>query len=497
MPQPQLLVIGGGLGGIAAALRSRALGYQVTLLERNPTLGGRGSGLYHNGWRYDSGPTVITAPHLLEELFTLFGQQLQQQLTLQPLQEYYRFHFPDGSHFAYGGQAEQIEAAVRAFAPADGDGYRALLEQARQLFTIGFEQLAERPFHHPATLLRHTPELLRLGAWRSVHRSVARHLRDPRLRQVFSTPPLLVGGNPFDTTAIYLLIHYLEQRWGVHYPLGGVAALMTALHRLLRDAGVVVETNCEVIEIQSDHRRRVTGVRLATGEELPANQIIADLDPLHLYQKLIGVQRISPLARLRHRYLHHSMGLFLLHFATRQRYPAVGHHSILFGQQFRQPLEEIFYRGTIPQEFAIYLHHPSATDPSAAPPDRDTFYALVPVPNLAAPIDWEQAAPQLRQRLLDRLAATLLPGVEQQLLDEVMITPHHFAKQLRSHLGCGFSIAPRFQQSAWFRFHNRSPHLDGLYLVGAGTHPGAGVPGVLSSAKVVERLLQESQRSRK
>lgn len=482
------IVIGGGFGGMAAALRARALGQRVLLLERGDRLGGRGRGFELEGFRFDAGPTVVTAPHLFEELFELFGERLADHVELIPLERFYRFRFDDGSEFAYGGDVARTAAAIRAFAPGDEQGYRVLVDHCRRIFEVGYQELAHVPFHDPRVLLRHTPRLLELGAWRGVYGAVSRHLRDERLRRAFSTAPMLVGGHPFDTTSIYLLIHFLELKWGVWYPRGGVGALVQALTHLMRDHGVEIRRGATVRRIHRQRGDRVGAVELEGGEMIATQRVISNIDPMHLYQSLLPDTGI--LAGLRRRTLQHSMGLFLLYFGVDREYPGVDQHSILFGRDFRAPLDDIFHRRRIPDDFSLYLHRASAADPAMAPAGGESFYALVPAPNLAADIDWREEGKALEERVLDRLEATLLPGLRAHLKVRRAITPRFFADELLSHLGCGFSIAPRFHQSAWFRFHNRSPHARGLYLTGAGTHPGGGLPGVLNSAKVVESLLR-------
>jgi phytoene desaturase len=489
--QGSTLVIGGGFGGMAAALRACALGQRVILLERGDRLGGRGRGFEQQGFHFDAGPTVVTAPHLFDELFALFGEQRADHLELLPLERFYRFHFHDGSSFSYGGDSQRTVEAIRAFAPGDEAGYLALVEHCRRIFEVGYQGLAHVPFHQLRVLLRHTPQLLRLGAWRGVHGAVSRHLRDDRLRRAFSTAPMLVGGHPYDTTSIYLLIHFLELKWGVWYPRGGVSALADSLTRLMERQGIEIRTRTTARRILKDGRGGVSGVELEGGEVIAGRRIISNADPMHLYQRMLaGTGR---LAGLRRRTLQHSMGLFLLYFGVDRAYPEVDQHSIIFGRAFRQPLDEIFHHRRIPADFSLYLHRASAADPAMAPAGGESFYALVPVPNLSADLDWQVEGEALEQELLSRLEETLLPGLRQHIRVCRRVTPRHFSEELLSHLGCGFSIAPRFHQSAWFRFHNRSPHLRGLYLTGAGTHPGAGLPGVLNSAKVVEHLLKEDQ----
>lgn len=475
---------------MAAALRARALGHAVTLVERNPALGGRAAGAAREGFRFDLGPTVLTAPHLVEELFALFGVRMAERLPLRPVDPFYAYHFPDGSRFRYRQGREALLAEIEAFAPQDRAGYLRLAEAAEGIFRLAFERLADVPFHDPRLLLRYGPALLRHRAFLSVHGLVARHLKDDRLRRAFSSAPLLVGGHPFHTTSIYLLIHALEQRWGVYYPAGGIGGMVAALERLMEEAGIEIIRNVTVEGLEAAKTGRLTAVRLAGGQRIGADRFISNADPAHLYRHVLpGRRRWTP-RRLRR--LSYSPGLFLLYLGVRGSYAGLDQHNILFGNEYRRPLDEIFYKGRIPEDFSLYLHRASAGDPGMAPEGCESLYALVPVPNLLAPIDWAEAGPRLCERVLERLESTLLPGLRGRIIHSHFVTPRDFEGRFLAQWGSGFSIAPLFTQSAWFRFHNRSEEAPNLYLAGAGTHPGAGIPGVLCSAKVVERLLRDS-----
>lgn len=488
-PASRAVVIGGGFGGLAAALRLRALGYATCLVERNPQLGGRAQRYQRGGFMHDAGPTVITAPHLFDELFALFDQRLADHVEMLPLEHWYRFRFHDGSEFSYGRDLEALYAGLERLAPGSSPGYQRLLEQARRMFELGFLGLADQPFHRFSSMLKLGPAMLREQAYRSVYGLVGRYLKDQRLRRAFSSAPLLVGGHPGRTTALYLLIHYLERHWGVHYPKGGVYALVQALESLARDAGVEIRCGATVDRILTRKNGKVSAVRLTSGETLAANLLVSDADPAWLYTRLEKPRRWTPRRLQRLRY---SMGLCVLYFGVTRTYPATPQHSIHLGPRFKGLLDDIFDGPALPPDFNLYLHRPTATDPTMAPPGCDSFYALVPVPNLRAGIRWAEAAPELEARILGHLEETDLPGLRQCLHHRFMITPDDFAERYLSRYGAGFSIAPVLTQSAWFRFHNLSEEVRGLYLVGAGTHPGAGVPGVLSSAKVMERLLRGS-----
>jgi len=482
----KILVVGGGFGGMAAALRLRARGHRVHLVDRCPRLGGRAQVFERGGYRHDAGPTVITAPFLFAELFALFGRDLADHVTLRELDPWYRFRFPDGSRFDYGAGDERLEAEIARFEPRDVDGYRALLAESRRLFDVAFTELADVPFHRVATMLRQLPRLLRYRIDRSVWQMVCRHIRHPYLRRALSLQPLLVGGNPLETTCVYGLIHYLERRWGVHFAMGGTGALVDALGTLMQDTGVTVELGRSVTRLEREGRR-VRAAVLDDGRRLTADAFVSNTDPLHLYGELLQPAPLG--ARIKLSAAEHSMGLFVLYFGTDRQYPEVAHHTIWLGERYEALLQDIFRRRILPEDFSLYLHRPTATDPGFAPPGHDAWYVLAPVPNLLAGVDWETAGPALEARILEALEATLMPGLRAHVRASFHMTPQDFAHDYRSVHGTGFSVAPLFRQSAWFRFHNRAEGLQNLYLVGAGTHPGAGLPGVISSAKILDHLL--------
>ena len=481
------IVIGAGFGGIAVALRLRARGYAVTLIERGSRLGGRAQVYERDGFRHDAGPTVITAPFLFEELFALFGERLEEHVRLAPLTPWYRFQYPDGETFDYGGTMEQTLAEIRRLAPGDVTGYLHLLEASRQIFDVGFTRLAAAPFDRFSTMAAQVPSLLRLRSYLTVWQLVSRHLQSDRLRQAFSIQPLLVGGNPFDTTSIYALIHYLERKWGVWFAMGGTGALVDALATLMVRQGVEIRTG-ETVERIVVQGGKACGVRLADGSELRGDIVVSNADAAHLHGSMVAPRDQSVVNKLKLAAASYSMGLFVLYFGTRRTYPEVAHHTVWFGKRYRELLTDIFDRKVLADDFSLYVHRPTATDPSFAPAGCDSFYVLCPVPNLQAGIDWEVEGPRLRDRIVRALDQTMLPGLEGTITADFYKTPVDFRDDYRSAQGAGFSIAPLFRQSAWFRFHNRS-EIPNLYLVGAGTHPGAGVPGVLCSAKLVDSVV--------
>jgi phytoene desaturase len=482
------IVIGAGFGGIAAALRLRAKGYAVTLVDRCAALGGRAQVYEREGFRHDAGPTVITAPFLFEELFALFGERFADHVKLVPLTPWYRFQFADGDTFDYGGTLEATLAEIERIEPRDRAGYLALLEHSRRIYDIGFTQLSAQPFHRLGTMLRQVPHLLGLRNYETVWQMVSRHLVSDKLRRAFSIQPLLVGGNPFDTTSIYGLIHFLERAHGVHFAMGGTGAVTRALGDLMQRQGVEVRLGATVERIRIE-QGVARGVELADGTVLEADIVVSDADAAHLYRDLVPPAEQAIATRVKLSQAHYSMGLFVMYFGTKRTYPDVAHHTIWMGERYRELLEDIFHRQKLAEDFSLYVHRPTATDPSFAPAGQDSFYVLCPVPNLQAGIDWATEGPRLRDRIVDALERTMLPGLKAAITADFYKTPEDFRDEYRSVHGAGFSVAPIFRQSAWFRFHNKSESVRNLYLVGAGTHPGAGVPGVLCSAKVIDALI--------
>ena len=488
------LVLGAGFGGIAAALRLRAKGYSVTVVDRCAAIGGRAQVFERNGFRHDAGPTVITAPFLFEELFALFGEKFSDHVQLVPLTPWYRFHFADNDTFDYGGTLDETMAEIARIEPRDCAGYQALLAQSKRIFDVGFTELSAQSFHRFMTMLRQIPRLLGLRSYETVWQLVCRHLISPKLRQAFSIQPLLVGGNPFDTTSIYGLIHYLEREHGVHFAMGGTAAITAALKGLMVRQGIDIRLNATVSSLQITDGT-VCGVILEDGTALAADVVVSNVDPAHLYGKMIKPSQQALSARLKLSAAEFSMGLFVLYFGTTRTYPEVAHHTIWMGERYRELLADIFHHKTLSEDFSLYLHRPTATDPSFAPAGCDSFYVLCPVPNLKGVVDWSVEGPRLVERIVAALGQTILPGLVDTITSEFFMTPEDFAHDYLSAHGAGFSVAPLFRQSAWFRFHNRAEGIKNLYLVGAGTHPGAGVPGVLCSAKVVDALIQPVSRA--
>ncbi len=486
------IVIGSGFGGIASALRARAKGLHVTLVERLDTLGGRAQAFEKDGFKHDAGPTVITAPFLFDELFELFGKSSADYYKQVELETWYDFVFEDERKFSYRGDIEHTYAEIAKFEPNDVPGYKKLLAMSEAIFKIGFEQLSAKPFTTPLDMIKLLPQLIRLKSYQTVYRFVASYIKNPYLQKVFSIHPLLVGGNPYSTTSIYALIHYLERKWGIHFIMGGTGKLVEGLTRLMREVGIEIITGFDVEEIIiNNDRQKVEGVRSTAGVVLDADMVIFNGDPAFAYENLFNEKLPRPLGMKPKAVTQYSMGLYVLYFGTQKQFPEVAHHTIWLGARHKELLKDIFERKVATDDFSLYLHRPTATDPSFAPAGCDSFYVLCPVPNLQSGTDWETEGPLLRDRIVKSLSSTILPGLEKCIVSDFYMTPADFETNYKSLWGAGFSIAPLFSQSAYFRFRNQDPKVDNLFFVGAGTHPGAGLPGVVSSAKVTDVLIDD------
>jgi phytoene desaturase len=490
----RVAVVGSGFGGLAAAIRLCAAGHEVVLYEARDKPGGRAYVYEKDGFRFDGGPTVITAPHCLEELFEVCGERLADHVELLPVSPFYRLLWPDGDRFDYGGDGDTMLAQIRERSAADAAGYARFVEYSRRVFVKGYEELAATPFLRFADMLRVAPDLARLRADRSVYSTVARFVKDDHLRQALSFHSLLVGGNPFDTSAIYTLIHYLERKWGVSFPRGGTGALVAALAALLERHGgrLRLGSPVERIEVLTEHGRTQHHV-YARGEREAFDQVVSNADLHHTYARLYRSHPAAERTARKLERLEWSMSLFVLYFGARGAFPDMAHHTVLFGPRYRELLSDIFDAGALAEDFSLYLHAPCVTDPGMAPEGCSSFYVLSPVPHLGkGAIDWEAIGPRYAERILGELERRALPGLRARLVTQHFITPRSFLSDLNAYQGSAFSVAPRLTQSAWFRPHNKDPKIPGLFIVGAGTHPGAGLPGVINSAKATVRLMLDA-----
>jgi phytoene desaturase len=486
--KPHAVVIGSGFGGLAAAIRLGARGYRVTVFEKLDAPGGRAYVHRQDGFTFDAGPTVITAPFLLEELWTLCGRRMADDIDLRPVAPYYRIRFDSGECFDYSGDPQAMRAEVARFAPGDVAGYERFLAASEAIYKVGFEQLGHVAFDSWTDMLRVLPQLLKLEGYRTVYSLACKHVRDARLRVVLTFQSLLVGGNPFATTSVYCLIAFLERRWGVHFPMGGTGTLVKGLVGLIEGQGGSVRCGQGVERITVD-RGAASGVRLESGETVPADIVVSNADSAWTYRHLVPPEHRRRWTDRRIERARYSMSLFVWYFGTRRQYRDVAHHTILLGPRYRELLTDIFERKVLADDFSLYLHRPTATDPSLAPQGCDAFYALAPVPHLQSGTDWPVHAETFRRAVCERLRSTVLPDLDSQVVTSRMLTPQDFQDRLSSFRGAAFSLEPVLSQSAWFRPHNRSEELERLYLVGAGTHPGAGLPGVLSSARVLDSVV--------
>jgi phytoene desaturase len=482
------IVIGSGFGGIASAIRLKAMNYDVTLIEKNSDLGGRARTFIRNGYTYDAGPTVITAPYLIEELFLLFKKNIKDYVKIIPLKIWYQFIFSDLSKFNYSGDEEDNITEITKINPNDIDGFKKLIKLSEKIFNKGYLELSDKPFSKFTFMLKQIPSLILLKSYLSVYTLVSKFLKNEKLRKIFSVHPLLVGGNPFSTTSIYTLILFLEKKWGVHYALGGTGKIISALEKLMNEIGIEIIKNDEVIRIITD-KKIVTGVITKNNKTINSKIVICNADPPFVYKHLLDEKQNNFLFKNKIKRMNYSMGLFVYYFGSKKKYNNVEHHSIYFGDSYKELLNQIFDKKILNDDISFYLHRPTATDPTMAPDNKDCFYVLVPVPNNLSNINWSEEGERFKKIIIKKLSSTLLPRIEEFIEEDFYITPDYFENELKTLHGSGFSIQPKFSQSAYFRFHNKSEIYNGLYFVGAGTHPGAGIPGVLSSAKILDKII--------
>lgn len=482
-------VIGAGFGGLSLAIRLQSAGIQTTIFEKRDKPGGRAYVYQDEGFTFDAGPTVITDPDCLEQLWALSGRKMADYVTLLPVAPFYQLCWEDGFRFDYADDQEALDRQISAKSPPDVEGYRRFLAYSADLYREGYEKLGTVPFLNVGSMLKVAPQLLRLESYRSVYSKVSHFIQDEQLRQAFSFHSLLVGGNPFDTSSIYALIHALERKGGVWFAKGGTGALIAAMARLFEDLGGTIHLNAEIERIKAS-ADRVSAVVLKDDRSFGFDQIASNADVVHTYRDMLrGTKRGDTngpkLAKKRH-----SMSLFVIYFGLRRQHPELKHHMVLFGQRYRELIDEIFKGNALPDDFSLYLHAPSVTDDSLAPPGHSAYYVLSPVPHLGtADVDWDVEGPRYRDRILKYLNDRYIPGLLDDLVTVRHFTPFDFRDELNAHLGSAFSIEPILTQSAWFRPHNRDDKISNLYIVGAGTHPGAGIPGVVGSAKATAGLM--------
>ncbi len=489
MKQTRAAVIGSGFGGLALAIRLQSAGIPTTIFEARDKPGGRAYVYRDEGFVFDAGPTVITDPAALEELWALSGRRMQDHVTLLPVSPFYRLCWEDGFTFDYDNDQTALDRQIAAKSPPDVEGYGRFLAYSRDVYEEGYRKLGTVPFLNFADMVRAAPQLVRLRADRSVHDAVARFITDEQLRMAFSFHSLLVGGNPFETSAIYALIHALEREGGVWFAKGGTGALVDGMVRLFTELGGEIRLNTRVARIETEGTR-ARAVVTEDGEHHAADMVASNADVMHSYRDLLGHTRRGQRAARRLDRRRWSMSLFVIYFGLRRKHDHLKHHTVLFGPRYRELVSDIFHGSALPDDFSLYLHAPSVTDDSMAPPGCSAYYVLSPVPHLGqADIDWDTEGPKYRDRILAYLEERYIPGLRSDLVTSRIFTPADFRDELAAHHGSAFSVEPILTQSAWFRPHNRDSKIPNFYIVGAGTHPGAGIPGVVGSAKATAALM--------
>ncbi len=489
----RIIVIGSGFGGLATASRLLSQGHDVTIFEKRDKPGGRAYVYDVNGFKFDGGPTVITAPFMFDDIYEAAGKKREDYITFVPCNPFYRIFDHNGKSFDYNNDHEFTLGEIKKRNPTDAEGYEKFLGTTKAIFDKGFIELADKPFLKFTDMLKVAPDLIKLQSYKSVYKYVSQYIEDDFLRRCFSFHPLLVGGNPFDTTSIYAMIHYLEREWGVHYAMGGTGAIVKALVDLIEDQGGSIHLNAEIDEILVENGE-AKGIRLKDGEIHNADVVVSNADVAFTYKNMINKKHRKKYTDRKIERTKYSMSLFVIYFGTKKRYldSGLAHHNIILGERYKGLLSDIFHDKKLADDFSLYLHMPTITDPSMAPEGHEAFYVLSPVPHLDSGTDWNEMAPKYRDAIMQFLEDNYLPGLQENLVAEHYIDPLHFQDTLNSFKGSAFSVEPILTQSAWFRPHNRSEDVDNLYFVGAGTHPGAGLPGVLSSAIIAENLICEN-----
>jgi len=492
------LIIGAGLGGLAAAMRLGAKGYKVQVFDRLDRTGGRGSSITQDGHRFDLGPTIITVPQLYEDLWATCGRDFHKDVDLRPVSPFYEIRWPDGTSFKASSDTEAMKAEVGKINPADVKGYEKFLRGSKARYKVGYEGLMTTPMHKIWATIKVLPDFIRLRADKSIYGYAKSCVKDEKLRMALSFHPLFIGGDPMNVTSMYALVGYLEKQFGVHYAMGGVQGIADAMANVVREQGGTIHHNAEVDEILvTDGAAK--GVRLSNGDEIASPLVVSNADAGHTYSHLLRNHTKRRWTPKRLKNSRWSMGLYVWYFGTKGtkgKWPDLGHHTIAAGPRYNGLLNDIFMKGKLADDMSLYIHRPSLTDPSVAPEGDDTFYVLSPVPHLGwkHAVDWKTEEPIYREKVAANLER-LMPGFRDHIVTETVFTPETFRDRYLSPYGSGFSVEPRILQSAYFRPHNISEEAKGLFLVGAGTHPGAGVPGVVGSADVVAQLIPDAPRA--
>lgn len=485
----KIIVIGSGFGGLSAAIRLQSQGHDVTIVEKRNKLGGRAYVYEQDGFKFDGGPTIITAPWLIDEIFAAAGKQTNDYVKLVKLDPFYNIRWEDGTVFHYNDDREKLLSEIRKISPEGVDGYHRLSKDLGEIYRVGFE-LIDQPFTSIWDMVKVVPEMIKLRSDRSVYQFASKYFKNEKLREAFSFHPLLIGGNPFSSTSIYAMIHELEQKFGVWFAMGGTGALVKGFGECFKDIGGKILLESEVSELTMNATNgKTTGVKLKSGEVLEADAVVANSDVGRTYLDLVPAAFRKKYTDKKVKSMTYSMSLFVIYFGTNRKYENMAHHEIILGNRYKGLLNEIFVDKTLADDFSLYLHRPTATDQSLAPDGCDCWYVLSPVPNLQGKIDWKTEAEPYKQKIYEYLEKHYMPDLRKHIVSETYIDPPHFNDTLNSYLGNAFGVEPTLFQSAWLRPHNISEDVPNLYFVGAGTHPGAGLPGVMSSGKIVGNMI--------
>jgi phytoene desaturase len=487
----RIAIIGSGFGGLAEGIRLQARGYEVTIYEKRSKVGGRAYQLKRKGYTFDMGPSLITAPFIIENVFESAGKRMDSYIEIKRLNPFYRIYFHDKSYMDYNDNPTMMKAELAKFNTSDAANYDRFFEDVKPIYdAIITEGLGGTAFSSWKSFLKFVPRAVKLGGFLPVYSFVSKYFRDERNRFAFSFHPLFIGGSPFRAPSIYAMIPYLERAAGVWYSQGGMYSLVQAFEKVFLELGGIIKTNSEVDQIIVENGL-AKGIRVGQ-QEILVDAVVSNGDVPFTYKNLIAPEHRKKWNNAAIDRLHITMSCFLLYIGTRKQYPELKHHTLILSQRYRELVSDIFDKKILADDFSMYLHVPTRSDASMAPPGCESMYLLVPVPHLGGKIAWKGAAEPFKEKILDFLENDFgMKDLRENIEILEMFTPLDFESQLNSYLGNAFAIEPRLTQSAVFRPHNKAEDIERLYFVGAGTHPGGGVPGVLLSAEATEKCIIE------
>ncbi len=484
------LIVGSGIGSLSLAIRLLANGFDVEIFEKGDSPGGHANQLKLNGYTFDTGPTLITAPDMIKQLFSALGENMEDYVKLIPLDPYYRIYFHDKTYFDYSGNIESMINQMEKFNKRDSDNFLRFLNHSRKIYNAVIRDgLGSTPFNKPSTMLQFVPKALKLGAFMPAYYLSSIYFKDFRHRFIFSFHPLFIGGNPFRVPSVYLMISYLENTGGVWYAQGGMFNLIQAFVDIIEKHGGKVHLNSEVQEIIVSENKAKGA--LVNGKIINSDLVISNADVTHTYSKLIHNKKFrwseSKTGRLKH-----SMSAFIIYIGVKKKYPQLLHHTLVLSERYKELINDIFDNHILPDDFSLYMHIPSRTECTMAPPGCESIYILAPVTNLKSKFDWEDMKEEFADRIIEYLEKEYdLDDFRENIEVKKIATPKDFETMKNCFLGSPWSLEPILTQTALFRPHNVDKYIDNLYLVGAGTHPGAGLPGVMLSAEATGKLIKE------